>query len=121
MALDSVLPKLRLSKLWSNSSIVYMLYFSIYILNTQNKVLSLKVCETERDRTCHCSNKNTKAVQCLLGNLNDTCLETNARKSYKVFCEVMSQFDCEIKYSVKWNCTDCLVSYHHNPLVHECK
>lgn len=111
MAMDSILSKLGLSKLWLNSSpAVYILYFFIYIINTKDTVLSSSVCYTDQSRTCHCINNNTKAVQCLLGNLKNSACERNATKSYKLFCEVMSQFDCQTKYSVKWNCTDCLVS-----------
>ncbi|CAB4007244.1 Hypothetical predicted protein [Paramuricea clavata] len=115
MALFSILSKLGLSKLWLNSSpAVYVLYFFIYILNTKDTVLSStspSVCEMDQSRTCHCINNNTKAVHCLLGNLKNSACERNATKSYKLFCEVMSQFDCRTKYSVKWNCTDCLDAY----------
>lgn len=103
---------IKLSKSWINSSlIVYILYFAAYTLNKKYTVLSSAVCFTDRKGQCYCNNSNSTAVQCLLGEINDTCLKGNATKSYKVFCEVMSQFDCRTKYSVKWKCKDCLVSY----------
>ena len=105
MSLGS-LPKFWLRKSCLNSSLLlYILYFLLYVLNTRNTVLLLKFCETQGDQ-CYCPNNNTKAVQCLLGSEM-----TNARRSYKLFCEVMSQFNCETQYSVKWNCTDCLDAY----------
>lgn len=106
----SIWPTLGLTKLSLNSRVVmYTLYFFIHSLNTQQTALSSTVCYTKMDQTCHCINENSKEVQCLLKDLNNGC-EQEARKSFKFFCEVMSQFDCRIKYSVKWNCSDCLVS-----------
>jgi hypothetical protein len=119
MALDSVLPKLWPTKSCLKSSLVsYILFFSIYILNTQDTVLSLRVCQTEKDQ-CSCSSNNntkfnlTKAVQCL-GDCSISKMkpERKPSESYKLFCEVMSQFNCDARYSVKWDCTDCLVSNH---------
>ena len=108
MSLDS-LPKFRLRKSCLNSRLMLcILYFLIYILNTQNTVLLLKFCETKGDE-CYCPN-NTNAVQCFMGNPYYSEM-ANAQRSYKLFCEVMSQFNCETQYSVKWNCTDCLEAY----------
>ena len=109
----SIWPTLGLIELTLNSRvIIYILYFFIHSLNTQQTALPSTVCYTKMDQsqTCHCINDNSKEVQCLLRNLNNTDCEQDARKSFKMFCEVMSQFDCRIKYSVKWNCSDCLVS-----------
>ncbi|XP_028405710.1 uncharacterized protein LOC114528276 [Dendronephthya gigantea] len=108
----SIWPSIKLGKSWINSSlIVYILYFAVYILNRKYAVLSSAVCFTDRKGLCYCNNNNSAAVKCLLGGLNDSCLEGNATKSYKAFCEIMSQFDCRTKYSVKWKCKDCLEAY----------
>lgn len=111
MALRSILLKSGQTKLWLNSSaVVYIVYLFIYI--TRDKIYSSAVCFTKNDanRTCQCVNNNSTAVQCLLTNISNPSCQLMARESYKYFCEVMSQFNCETMYSVKWNCTDCLVS-----------
>ena len=108
---DSIWSKLGLNKLSLNLSVlVYILYFFLYILNTKHTVLSSAVCFTNQNKTCECINNKSKEVRCLLEELQNTSCEQKAKKSYELFCEVMSQFNCETKYSVKWNCTDCLVS-----------
>ena len=34
-----------------------------------------------------------------------------ARREFKKFDDIMGRVDCTSKYSVRWNCSDCLVSY----------
>ena len=106
--LGSIWPTFGLIKLAVILKVV--IYFSIHSLSAQQTVLSSTVCFIGQNGTCHCINDNSKEVQCLLRDLNNTSCEHQARKSFKFFCEVMSQFDCRINYSVKWNCSDCLVS-----------
>lgn len=96
-----------------NSFFIYF-YFVVFLVVISVIVdeCSSNVCHVGVDASCTCNNSNTKGVQCLTKELNDSCSrEVSARKSYRLFCEVMSQFDCTTKYSVKWNCTDCLDAY----------
>ena len=106
---------------WFNKSLFIFFYFVVILLDfSANVQCSSQVYHNESgaDAKENCSNYHTEAVQCLIHELTD-CQEM-ANKSYRLFCEVMSQFDCTTTYSVKWNCTDCLVSwlffYRTNPV-----
>lgn len=97
---------------WFNKSLLIFFYFVVILLDFSGNVqCNSQVCHvgSRADANCTCSNNHTEGVRCLIHELTD-CQEM-ASKSYRLFCEVMSQFDCSIEYSVKWNCTDCLVSW----------
>lgn len=97
---------------WFNKSLFIFFYFVVILLDfSANVQCSSQVYHNESgaDAKENCSNYHTEAVQCLIHELTD-CQEM-ANKSYRLFCEVMSQFDCTTTYSVKWNCTDCLDAY----------
>lgn len=95
--------------------VIYIVYFVVVLFGGSRAVVLItsEVCHVENATKCICINNNTAAVQCLTQGLSHVSpCSKEARKSYRLFCEVLSQYDCRnTRYSVKWNCSDCLEAY----------
>ena len=108
--LDALLLTHGQRKIWLLSWLfMYMIYFVIDVLDSEQTVHSNNVCFVSKNSTCHCNIVNDGYEKLVKSLTTEEC-RSNLSKSYEVFCEVMSQFDCRRRYSVKWNCSDCFVS-----------